>query len=378
MNGLIFYANVVQVNRDIFFPPGHNNVLTVFIAWLNLDLGIETCFYEGMNAYAFIWLQFVFPFYVWFLIGFIIFLSHYSERVSQWLGDNPVSMLATLILLSYSKILRTIIAALSRTTLQHPDGSYQHVWLYDGSVPYFRRIDHILLGVFAISALCLLFLPYTILLLCGQWLQAYSHWKIFSWLNKLKPFMDTYHAPFKKETRYWTGFLLLVRCALFLTFAFNALGNSSVNLLTITSVTIGLAAWAWLQKGLYEKIHNDILEACFILNLCILAGATYHVKEIAGNQDILAYTSVGVAFVIFWGILFYHVFQRVQKTSIWKKLSKSSKVKEHSKSFLRSFSHNNEKNNNEAHTDDIPLQDTETVQSPTTTTVEFREPVLGY
>ena len=53
VNGLIFYANVVQVNRSIFFPLGKTNILTVFIAWLNLDLGIETCIYDGMDAYAF-------------------------------------------------------------------------------------------------------------------------------------------------------------------------------------------------------------------------------------------------------------------------------------------------------------------------------------
>ncbi len=62
LNGLIFYANVIQANRSIFFPPGDTNILTVFIAWLNLDLGIESCFYDGMTSYAFTWLQFVFCF----------------------------------------------------------------------------------------------------------------------------------------------------------------------------------------------------------------------------------------------------------------------------------------------------------------------------
>ena len=42
INGLIFYSNVVTVNCAIFFPPTQTNILTVFIAWLNLDLGIET------------------------------------------------------------------------------------------------------------------------------------------------------------------------------------------------------------------------------------------------------------------------------------------------------------------------------------------------
>ncbi len=44
VSGLIFYANFLAVNRNIFFPEGTTSILTVFIAWLNLDLGIGTCF----------------------------------------------------------------------------------------------------------------------------------------------------------------------------------------------------------------------------------------------------------------------------------------------------------------------------------------------
>ncbi len=44
ISGLVFYANILAVKKRIFFPPGETNTLTVFIAWLNLDLGIETCF----------------------------------------------------------------------------------------------------------------------------------------------------------------------------------------------------------------------------------------------------------------------------------------------------------------------------------------------
>ena len=43
VNGLIFYANIVGINQTIFFPTGDSNVLTVFIAWVNLDFGIKTC-----------------------------------------------------------------------------------------------------------------------------------------------------------------------------------------------------------------------------------------------------------------------------------------------------------------------------------------------
>ena len=78
INGLIFYANIIAANRTIFFPPGDTNILTVFISWFNLDLGIETCFYNGMDTYAKTWLQFIFPFYLWTLIALIIVVSRGS------------------------------------------------------------------------------------------------------------------------------------------------------------------------------------------------------------------------------------------------------------------------------------------------------------
>ena len=52
LSGLVFYANIVGVNRTIFLPVESTDPLLVFIAWLNLDFGIETCFYDGMDAYS--------------------------------------------------------------------------------------------------------------------------------------------------------------------------------------------------------------------------------------------------------------------------------------------------------------------------------------
>jgi len=40
-----------QVNRKIFFTSTRVNPIAVFIAWFNLDLGIQTCSCDGMDAY---------------------------------------------------------------------------------------------------------------------------------------------------------------------------------------------------------------------------------------------------------------------------------------------------------------------------------------
>ena len=60
INGLIFYANILAANRSLFSPVETPNILTVFVSWLNLDLGIETCFYDGMDSYAKVLLQLVY------------------------------------------------------------------------------------------------------------------------------------------------------------------------------------------------------------------------------------------------------------------------------------------------------------------------------
>ena len=187
INGLIFYANLVQVNSSIFYPPGMANVLTVFIAWINLDLGIETCFYTSMIAYEKAWLQFAFPIYVWALVGVIILISRFSQKVTNLLGSNPIAVLATLFLLSYAKVLRTIITALSFTYLRYPGNVNVAVWPIDGRIEYLTG-KHIPLFLTALLALLILFLPYTLFLFLAQWMQILQgklKWRrIFSWLSK--------------------------------------------------------------------------------------------------------------------------------------------------------------------------------------------------
>ena len=314
INGLIFYANIVAANRVIFFPPKQTNILTVFIAWLNLDLGIETCFYDGMGANGKTWLQFIFPLYIWSLVGLIIIASYYSSRIGRLFGSNPVAVLATLFLLSYAKLLRTIIASLFFTFLDYPNGVQVAVWLYDGNIRYLHG-KHVALFLVALMTLLILFLPYTLLLTVGQWLQAHSNRRCLRWINnpRIKPFLDAYHAPYRDQHRYWTGMMLCLRCTLLLVFAFNTRADPSLNLLVIGTAVIGLLTLTHFTGLIYKKWYLDVFEISFILNLGILAGATYYVKlaVVPVSQAAVAYTSVGIAFATFIGVLLYHTYQQV-------------------------------------------------------------------
>lgn len=60
MNGLILYANIVSINQGLLFPQTNIYYSSIILAWLNLDLGIETCFYNGMDAYSTTSLEFAY------------------------------------------------------------------------------------------------------------------------------------------------------------------------------------------------------------------------------------------------------------------------------------------------------------------------------
>ena len=312
LHGLIFYANIVAANHHIFFPHTSNNPASIFIAWLNLDLGIQTCFYDGMDVYAKTWLEFAFPVYIWMIVGFLIYISGRSVTTTKLLGSSPVPVLATLFLFSYAKILRSTIAALSATILHYPNENVL-VWIHDANVSLTKYIP---LAVIALVFLLFLFLPYTLLLLSGQWLQHKSHFCLLSWVNnpKLKAILDPYYAPYKPKYRYWTGFLLVVRCALFLVFAFNISGDDNINLLVISSTTSGIFGWLTLSGLVYKSWYLNALEVSFILNLSVLTVATYYVKQSDRHQGQAAvvYTSVGIAFLTFVGIIIYHIFMQIK------------------------------------------------------------------
>ena len=106
LNGLLLYVNILSANRSILLPFQEQNYITVIISWLNLELGIDTCYFEGMDTYAKTWIQLVFPFYIMFIVALVIIISSYSSKFSKVIGKkDPVATLATLILFSYATLL---------------------------------------------------------------------------------------------------------------------------------------------------------------------------------------------------------------------------------------------------------------------------------
>ena len=311
INGLIFYANIVRANQAIFFTHStSNSFLSWFIAWVNLDLGIETCFYSGFDAYAKTWLQFIFPIYIWLVVIIIIVSSHYYTMAAKLAGRNSAKVLATLFLLSYAKLLRVTIAILSSTTLEYPDGSVRRVWLYDGNVDYLKG-KHVPLFMAALLVLLVLSLPYTALLLFIQCLQLKSNYRALFWIGNFKPLFDAYTGPYKDKHRYWTGLLLLVRAVLFLIFSVNVFGDPAINLLVVLLAILLLLVKLAFYGGIYKATYLNALEYSFLLNLGLLSSCTLYNHSADIDQKVFTHISTSIAFATFIAVIFYHAVIRI-------------------------------------------------------------------
>ena len=132
ISGIIFYANIVSINESVFLV--NDNVfkpLQVFVSFVNLDLGIETCFYSGMDSYTKTWLQLFFPFYLLVIAASSIIASRYSSKILRLTYSTSLSVLATLFLLSYTGVLRVVLTVLfSYSTITHLPSLSGHQQIY--------------------------------------------------------------------------------------------------------------------------------------------------------------------------------------------------------------------------------------------------------
>ena len=303
MNELIFYVNVVSANKHLYYSQTSVNPTTLFIAWLNLDIGIETCFFNGLTAYSRTWLQFVFPLYIWAIAGLIIIAAKYSDRVAKVMGNNGVPVLATLFLLSYAKLFNTIVTAISYTKLYTTQGQ-KLVWSADGNLDYLSPKHAALFGV-AVAALLFLWFPYTLLLLLGQWLHKLNCRLITHMLLNLKPFLDTHFAAFKDNHRYWFGLLLLVRAANLL--ISSSIPDNTTGIVEFSTAILCVLLTFWGQN-VYRSSAVGIFGTAFLLNLVIINVTKLFYDNSNGKIAVASFTLIAVALAQFLGLILYKVF----------------------------------------------------------------------
>ena len=307
LNGLLFYANIVAANRAVFLPSvTATSFISVFISWLNFELGIDICYIDGMDIYMRTWIQLAFPIYIVFLVILLIIVSRYSSKFSYLISKrNPVAALATLILISYGKLLHIVLLA-QPFSFVYSDGYSNALWLPDGTVGYLSG-KHIIL--FAVALMILIVcIAYSFLLLCWQVILCVPNWKIAKCTKSptFNLFMEAYHAPYTPKHRYWTGLLLLAHAIIYLIAVANDPQIQLVSTVFIVSCIIFLKML--IATKVFKNQLNDSLESFFYFNIIVFASFTAYNRNTEKNQHYVALASISVSMIITCFILFYHVY----------------------------------------------------------------------
>ena len=327
LNGLLFYANIVKLYEPVFSSKVRLIFLSQVTSWINLDFGFEACFYNGMDSYAKQWLQFAFPFYLWIIIIIIIQLCRRYGKISRLMGSHAVPVLSTLFLLSYTKLVRTIVIVLNKreVTLHCTNESVRSVslWDEDPNVEYAKG-KHAVLAAFAVLVSVFFIAPYTLFLLLDPLIEKYlSNFRLFNKLcwSWLKPIIDAYSGPMKDEYRFWPGLLLVARMPVVLSviISVNYIKSHYFLLCVLLTVLAIMLSLGYCFGGVYKKKMNNIIEVWFLFNLCIMVGLS-----VAYNDDSAAFILFNICLFIFiasfFVIVLYHFYLQISHTKCFKVL----------------------------------------------------------
>ena len=318
INGLIVYANVMYCYQDLIPNRFHssNRIFWVFIALLNLDSVLEMCFYKGMDSYQLIWLQYGYTFYLIMLHIIIVLLCRRSVLFTRLFRRNVLQVLATLMFLAYSPVMRALVYTFSIETLYVylPNGTKfetRYILTFDGDVTYLRA-KHI--PLFIVGLICIT-IPglFTLSLLLNQCLQRRSNIFCFRWIERWRPFIEAYTGPCHDNRRFWPGFLMVMRLLLVLLTTSTKGSKYYVIASGVTALCVIIMSLLCIfPLGMYKKRLLNVLEFSFFLNLFITSIILNSYKPYV---EIVFHISVAIALLTFLGILFYHIFVRLKVKS---------------------------------------------------------------
>ena len=326
LNGLLVYSMVIQSPRS-YFPEmrsTYGKACWAFISWINFAYGFDTCFFRGMNGYQVVVVFFAQVFYTVFVLVLIILLSRRFIFFTRILGRNSVKVLASMVCLLYSNFMYAIIITFQYAVLHvSPSNGTTYkklVWYYDGNVPYLGLKHAPLFVLSLICSVVMAFFVFSLLLI--QCLQKRSDQWCLRWVERLRPFYEAYTGPCRDNYRFWPGFLFLVRSAIYVMNSLMpqwSLVLFQAKMLITASVMVFVMSMSCVfPRGVYKRWPLNILEFSFYLNLCITSGLLVNSKK---SASIIVYTSVTISAVTFVGILMYHAYGQISRTSIWKKLT---------------------------------------------------------
>ena len=308
VNGFIFYCQVVEVFRfqSMDLIPLSNlthslhNINSMFYLSFSLDPFVHDdlsyCLWKSAKPMDILVFKYVTLVYALFLVLLVTFFIPHCTRFVRCRPSRKCSLIAkhvkfeggvihglsTFLILCYAQCARSSFLLLTWVTVYNKGSTDPRTMVYyDGQVEW-MGVKHLPYAIPAIFlSLVVLVLPPVLLLVYPLHNKVLSLLRIsetrcveilFSPLNKLKPFFDSFQGCFKDEYRFFSGLYLIYRFSIFLNVVLNYLQVSFFYL--EIQLAIMLVFHALCQP--YKKRLHNVIDTLLFGNLAIINANTYY------------------------------------------------------------------------------------------------------
>ncbi len=302
INGLILFANLFNINVFYFFDHSFTSWLKIFISLLNLELGFPLCLYDGLTTVISSYLGYIVPVYLWSIVLIISFLSRHFNVIARLTSRSAIPVLATIIHLSFSRLLRAAIGGLMFVILEVDDGgsSYNssYVWFLDGNVKYASG-RHLGLLFLSLMSLFLFLLPYTV------FLTGIKLFGRFKFVNQIRPFIDAFCAPYKDKWRFWFGARLLFLVVIYIAYAVLRNTPGAIILFETVALVLFTVVQAFIMP--YKSNLINFLDLFFLTDAILVHVTVVYIDDMEG-ADIYVNVLMLPVFLMFLAIVIYHAY----------------------------------------------------------------------
>ena len=270
--GLIYFYSVLP-----FFLPGNlpdsiEATILFFVDLTSLEFDLlkltRFCLFDTASAIHYEALHFIYPVVVIFLVLLLIKLDQYClRRFTFFTGYAAVQALCILLLMAYTALSVTSLKIvlpltyLNATPMESGMKLPSYVFA-DPNTHYFDPVLHIPYWILAMLILCLLVLPYAVLLIAAPWIMTRVS------LTRIKPILDEYQNCFCDNCRWFAGVYLLARPILFVATALAETPAVTSYLQQLICVAL-LVLVTTIQP--YQKRLYNYIDIALLTNLTIIS-----------------------------------------------------------------------------------------------------------
>ena len=296
--GFLFYNNTLLIFRRAFFESSSS--LSSILSSDQYLFHSGFCLHKEMTALVANTLQFVPSIFVFILMGIVILLARKFNIFNRKFYFSITKTFATLLYFVYNWLLNASFTLLVSHPIKTPSG-IEYRWRIDPNVIYFNGW-HAGLGVISLIIIIVLSAIALLLLFPGV---AYK----FKLVQKFKPLMDPFQAPFKLEYSFWIGLQLSMRIIMYILVIFvpeqHQLYCVGIVVLILLIAQTTFSPYKIISSSKFPNFRN-FLDNLFLFLLIA------HIIEVQsfGDVNVLSAICFTVNLSLYIGLVLYYFFKR--------------------------------------------------------------------